>query len=287
MVGVIITYLTEGLPQEVSVEWELFSERMQKIPTMAVDPAGPFPSYVTPDDNVLTWTNFLKSYKIPTVTAVSVDDSLKSLSIPVGSILCWAIVVPVTWQIRKRKKRGKPIGLRSGLVLALIAGSLLLYPHMRLSIARPASMVSEFTDKQAVVILQSLLKNVYRAFDFREEEVVYDKLAMTVSGDLLEDIYLQNRKSFEVKRAGGAQARVKKVKILEVSVDGLADRTLAFSFKSKWTALGEVGHWGHIHTRKNQYEANITVEPVDGAWKITGLELLEEKRIDPYAKPKS
>ena len=48
--------------------------------------------------------------------------------------------------------------------------------------------------------------------------------------------------------------------------------------------MGSVGHWGHIHIRKNQYEANITVEPMDGAWKITGLELLEEKRIDPNAQ---
>jgi hypothetical protein len=45
-----------------------------------------------------------------------------------------------------------------------------------------------------------------------------------------------------------------------------------------------VGHWGHIHIRKNQYEANIIVEPVKGVWKITGLELLEEKRVDSYAQ---
>jgi hypothetical protein len=45
--------------------------------------------------------------------------------------------------------------------------------------------------------------------------------------------------------------------------------------------MGNVGHWGHIHTRQNQYEADITVEPVAGVWKITDLELLEEKRIDP------
>jgi hypothetical protein len=50
--------------------------------------------------------------------------------------------------------------------------------------------------------------------------------------------------------------------------------------------MGSVGHRGHIHIRKNQYEADIAVEPVDGAWKITSLELLEEKRIDSYAKPK-
>jgi len=48
--------------------------------------------------------------------------------------------------------------------------------------------------------------------------------------------------------------------------------------------MGSVGHWGHIHTRKNQYHAIIIVEPVDGAWKIVGLELLDEKRIDPYVQ---
>jgi hypothetical protein len=31
----------------------------------------------------------------------------------------------------------------------------------------------------------------------------------------------------------------------------------------------------------------VTLQPVHGAWRITGLELLEEKRIDPYAKPKT
>jgi hypothetical protein len=50
--------------------------------------------------------------------------------------------------------------------------------------------------------------------------------------------------------------------------------------------MGTVGHWGHIHTRKNQYEAKITVESVEGVWKLTGLELLEEKRIDPYGQIK-
>ena len=53
------------------------------------------------------------------------------------------------------------------------------------------------------------------------------------------------------------------------------------------TAFGTVGHWGHIHGRKNLYDALITLGIVDGAWKIVGLELLEEKRIDPYAKETS
>ena len=81
--------------------------------------------------------------------------------------------------------------------------------------------------------------------------------------------------------------RLKEVKILDVDVASVDDRPLGLLFHARWTAMGTVGHWGHIHMRKNQYDANITVEPVEGAWKIAGLELLEEQRIDPYAQPKT
>jgi hypothetical protein len=46
-----------------------------------------------------------------------------------------------------------------------------------------------------------------------------------------------------------------------------------------WTVSGSVGHWGHIHTRRNQYDALLTVKSVDGVWKITEMELLEEQRV--------
>jgi hypothetical protein len=172
------------------------------------------------------------------------------------------------------------------LVVVLIAGSVLLYPLLKVAVARPAAMAPKMTEKDAVVVLDSLLKNIYRSFDFREEEAVYDRLATSVSGDLLSAIYLQNRRSLVVTQAGGARARVKEVEILDVEVNHLKDRPLGLLFHAQWTAMGTVGHWGHIHMRKNQYEANITVEPVDGAWKITDLELLEEKRIDSYAQQK-
>jgi hypothetical protein len=168
-----------------------------------------------------------------------------------------------------------------------MAAGVLLYPLLKVAVAKPSVMAPKVTDKDAVTVLDSLLKNIYRSFDFREEEDVYDRLATSVSGDLLSEIYLQNRKSLVVTQAGGARARVKEVEILDVDVEHLDDRPLGLLFRATWTAMGSVGHWGHIHIRKNQYKADITVEPVDGAWKITGLELLEEKRIDSYAKPKA
>ena len=285
MVGVIITYLTDGIPQQVTNEWDLWSDHIQKVSTDAIDPAGGLPSYVTPDDNVLTWTNFLKTYVMPTVAKIEVDASLTTMKMPLASVLCLLALLPLGLQIRKRKKNVRSIGLYIGLALVLIAGSVLLYPFLKVAVAKPAVLAPQMTDDSAVTVLNSLLKNIYRSFDFREEEDVYDRLATSVSGDLLSEIYLQNRKSMVVTQAGGARARVKEVKILDVDVNNPDNSPLGLLFHAKWTAMGTVGHWGHIHMRKNQYEANITVEPVDGAWKITGLELLEEKRIDPYATP--
>ena len=284
MLGVIVTYITKGIPQEVTVDWDLFSDRIQKVPTTAVDPAGPFPSYVTPEDHVLTWTNFLKTYKIPTVVEIPVDASLTKIGLPAGSTLCLLLLIVIIWMTFKRRKQGKGIRLQIGFAVLFVAGCVLLYPFFRVPVARPAVLAPKITNDKAVALLDNLLKNVYRAFDFREENDVYDRLATSVHGDLLTDIYLQNRKSMVVTQAGGAQGKVKDIDILDVSVKHLDDRPLALVFHSKWTAMGSVGHWGHIHTRKNQYEANITVEPVAGVWKISDLELLEEKRIDPYGK---
>jgi hypothetical protein len=280
MVGVIIAFVTEGIPGEVTVDWKLFSDRIQKVPTVAEDPAGPFPSYVTPDDTLFTWTNYLKTYRMPTVTEMTVEDAYAKFDLPAGSLLCLLLLLPVGWRIRERKRKGESSGLRYGLAALLAVGAVGLFPLVKVPVTRPAALAPQVPKEEAVPILQSLLESVYRSFDFREEEAVYDRLEASVAGDLLESVYLQNRRAFEVQRAGGAKAKVKEVEILDVEVEDVKGRPLALLFPAKWTATGTVGHWGHIHTRTNRYEANITVEPVDGSWKITDLELLEEERID-------
>ena len=52
-----------------------------------------------------------------------------------------------------------------------------------------------------------------------------------------------------------------------------------FTALATWTVTGSVGHWGHIHKRSNRYQAELDIAPVDGVWKIVGLELLQEERI--------
>ena len=284
IVGVIIAYLTDGMPQQVTVDWDLFTDQIQQVPATATDPAGPLPSFVSPDDNVLTWTNFLKNYQMPTVRQVAVADTLGDVKIPLGSILFAAAILPVGWRLRTARRVGKPFVLPSVVILVLLGGALLSYPYTQVSIAKPVLMAGDLNDEQAQQLLQALLKNVYRAFDFRDESDVYDKLALSVEGDLLTDIYLQNRKSFAVRRAGGAQAKVQDVDIQHARAERQAGDTPTYAIRGQWTATGTVGHWGHVHTRKNQYDAIVTVKADQGDWKISGLELLEEQRIDPAAR---
>ena len=281
IVGVIITYLTDGIPKEVAVDWELFTDQIQQVPAIATDPAGPLPTFLTPDDNVHTWTNYLKNYQLPTVQEVSVAGSLGQLSIPVASLLCLALLVPVGWQVAKSARTGGALPWPIVAAITLLVIGISSLPYARLSIARPAAISGVLDDQQATALLEVLLRNVYRAFDFREEEDVYDKLAISVTGDLLAKVYLESRRSFAVQAAGGAQAKVKEVNIRNARAERLDESPLGYTLRGQWTAMGTVGHWGHVHTRQNLYDAIVTIQAVDGVWKITDLEVIEENRIDP------
>ncbi len=45
--GVIFVYPIDELPEEVSMKWELFNEKIPSIPAVASDEAGGLPSTVT------------------------------------------------------------------------------------------------------------------------------------------------------------------------------------------------------------------------------------------------
>jgi len=281
IVGVIITYITEGLPKEVTVDWELFTDQIQRVPATSVDPAGPLLSYVDPEDRVHKWTNFLKNYKIPTVIEISVADTVEELNVPIIFIISLLMALPLMWIIWKRKQSQQPVLIISSVLVVVIVAGIGSSPYVQVATTKPVPLLTSIKDTEAKLILESLLKNVYRAFDFREEQDVYDKLALSIDGDLLADVYLQHRKSFAVQKAGGAQAKVKGVQMLNATAEPVDGESHTFNIKSQWTAMGTVGHWGHVHTRVNQYDAIVKVKAIDKNWKIIGLELLEEKRLDP------
>jgi hypothetical protein len=156
-----------------------------------------------------------------------------------------------------------------------LAGALLV---LAISGAVTARSRAKVDDRQAAEIVSALLHNVYRAFDFREEGAIYDTLDRSVTGDLLRQTYLATRRGLELAGQGGARAKVKELEMIEVRPEPLRGDP-GFRAHCIWNVSGSVGHWGHVHQRTNRYEALVTVQPGNGAWKITGLELFQEERL--------
>ncbi len=155
------------------------------------------------------------------------------------------------------------------------AGAALL---LVLMISAPRAIGLSVSDSEAEQVVSDLLRNVYRSFDYRQEEQIYDMLEQSVAGELLTDLYLATRRSLELENQGGARAKVKEVTIIDGNYSA-ADGGAGFVSHLTWNVLGSVGHWGHIHQRMNQYEARFVIRVVDGEWRITDLELLQERRL--------
>jgi len=134
------------------------------------------------------------------------------------------------------------------------------------------------TEAEAAELAGVLVRNIYRAFDYHAEGDIYDALAHSVHGPLLADLYLKIRDGLVMQEQGGSMATVQEVHVVQAgAVRRGKDR--AFSVVLTWTVEGTVEHWGHIHTRVNQYTAEFSVQPVEAAWKITAMNVTDLRRV--------
>ena len=72
LVGVSQQFLIESLPQKIESSWPFFNQRIDRIPVIATDPAGPFLTLVDKNDPDFGWQNFLKTYIEPVIQPVEV-----------------------------------------------------------------------------------------------------------------------------------------------------------------------------------------------------------------------
>jgi hypothetical protein len=268
--GAIFVHPTTGYPEKVDLTWTLFTPRIERIPAAATDEAGPLPSFLAPDDNVLTWQNFLKNPTMPGLIEIAAPPPGLLRFVAWAGWLCAVILAVVVARGALALARGR--GSRRQ--LALVAAGLVLVTLGSFAAMQGASV----SDDHAGEIITALLRNVYHAFDYRDESAIYDMLERSVTGELLTQTYLETRRGLELASQGGARAKVKQVELLEVDSRRLSGGR-GFSARCTWNVSGSVGHWGHIHQRTNQYQAELTVLPEAGGWKITDLQLLSEERL--------
>lgn len=282
ILGVILAYATPGPPQKVTVTWELFNDNITSVPTSMIDPVSALPYDLTPEQPVLTWTNMLANYgyQLASIDAIAVDDATRQMHLPLLSLLLGLVSILYVFgriPIPGLEDRRATHRLVAGLLLLVMA--IVLWPSGRIALPNPFAAPYVLREQDARSILTGLLWNTYRAFDFRREDDVYDKLAVSVTGELITDIYLQHRKRVELADQDGARARVQDVELLNLDQLGSSADDLKLTFQCTWVVMGTVGHWGHTHWRRNQYEGQITLKPIENAWKIIALNLTDERRL--------
>lgn len=158
------------------------------------------------------------------------------------------------------------------------------------------SQVPSLNPENLPGVIETLLHNTYKAFQIREEAAAYDRMAQSLQGDFLEDIYLQQRRSLLKRDRGlGGEGRVERVVVMDVTPETASSRSLIEHVKSwggnrktsrqgviaAWRAIGEVSHWGHGHKRENAYRARLVLDRSDdNHWRIASMQFLDGHRLD-------
>lgn len=284
-VGIILTYSTKGTPDKVKMTWDMFNRSVWSVEAVCFA----FDQSLRPIFSKLErksefeWTNPGRKVNLE-VNPVEVRLQPRTIwsipSISVGGfLLCFVVSLGLFSKMPSRRKLVLVIGL-------LFIVSLFCWPLSRVTFSSPFEPVPQITDDKAEAVFKTLHKNIYRSFDYHSDSDVYDALAKSADGGFLETLYRQIHQSLKMQEQGGAVSRVSDVQWKSIDVEPVFEKKdqftkdeRSFSVKTKWTVAGTVEHWGHIHTRTNQYQAVFYLEPIDGDWKLTGMNLLDEQRL--------
>lgn len=276
-VGVIMTYKPiDDVVKTVSLQWTKFDStilrKMQSVVFSYPDTLGrfEFSRFNKEEDNIFSWQADKDDIPQPAQPVPVEQPPRESLSIPMASVGFGALAI--LFQLFSLRSVN-----RVSVTFLILA--VMMWPFLRSEIDSPFQSRKPIATAEATQVFESLHSGAYGALDFGSEQLVYDILANSVDGELLETLYLQLKESLAMKEQGGAIARVQNVAYNDgelVDSPNPPDWP-GFQIRSRWDVNGTVEHWGHIHERQNQFCAIFDVEPRDGFWKITDMKIEEQE----------
>ncbi len=273
-VGVILAYPIDAFPSTVDLTWNRFNELSYTVQMVVYSDESAERKTLSKvgGRNKYQWRS---SGRRP-ATAVAIPRvELKPRAIWSFPLLSLALAALAVYMAARKPKQRATL-----FVIVLMA--LACWPLVTWRVYSPLQAKPAIASANARQVVESLLGNAYGAFRLRDESAAYDALAQGVDGELLRSLYLQLRRGLLMQQQGGTVARVREIDTTSgepnVPSQPLGDER-GFCYRLAWTIRGDVEHWGHIHSRTNQYEAIFTVEPRSGRWQLTNLDVLEEKRI--------
>lgn len=274
-VGMILSFPTKGNFQSASLEWSFFNEVTPLLNTMTYvfdQPGERF--FFTDNERTWQWQS-PKHASGPQVSSwLSLPPVPSMPTMPLSLLFLLAAFSGGAFALKRNWKIAVPL---------LVLGGWFGWWNpvwQQMVIPHPTKEAPLPTPPEQNKIAEVLLRNIYRSFDYLQDADVYSALSRSADGDYLEKLYLQIKKGLILTEQGGAHSRVRNVHWLESEPTSHLMRAQSFSLSVKWEITGTVEHWGHIHTRRNAYRAELEVKAVDDEWKLVDLEVLDEDQVE-------
>lgn len=279
MVGLIWQFETSPRLEKIEMTWSGLDAVVSKVPvTVFYGSQAEAGIELTKETPGLSWESNGRLPEPPALAAVPAPPPARTARVP-GAALGWVLLGGGMVVVAARKRAFHRVrNVLAGLAIVGV-GAWVLWPVGNFVVAVPGARPPQVTTDEARAAVGSLVENVYRAFDQNSESAIYDVLERSVEGPLLQTLYLQTIQALTLEGQDGTRVKVNDLYVHVDSAVPLADGEAGFVAECQWTARGTVGHWGHLHQRLNRYTARVTVEDVKGAWKMTGLEVMEERRL--------
>ena len=275
ILGIILSFPVSALPQSVTVDWELFNERQQTVQATATDPAGPFLNVISRDAPKFKWSNYLLTYKDPVVTEIKIPVE-NSFPIPMLSVgLALASVVVVGLGLGRRGIRR--VGLVCIAGVGLIAGALTTTSAV-IDVRNPFDRLPDAETSSR--IFAAVLQNVNTAYLETAPERRQQELATVVSTAAMNEVTGELDRALAIRVTGGGLARVDAVENLVMEEIRSSPSGAGFEALASWTAQASAGHWGHNHKRTVSYRALVELSEEAGAWKLTGITVVDTKQLN-------
>lgn len=266
IIGLVYSVPTMQFAKEATVEWTLFTDAIQKIPAQSIDAAGPFISELTPEEPILIWTNYFKTYE-PQVIAPVAYGKERTLDVPVITILLIVLTLGATALLfRSQTISGTiRISVLGALVVAAGASTQIGW----ITVENPIASVPD--EPSATRIAGQLIENFHNALQLKIPERLNAALDTSVSAEAFEDVKQELERAVIVEMQGGGAGIVREIRDISVVNLRAASGAGGFQASVNWSVTAFGDHWGHPHQKNIRFSALMDIAPISGAWKLTGI----------------
>jgi len=197
-------------------------------------------------------------------------------------LLSFALLLVACFLWVRWRRAGRQVGhvtRPSAAYRVMFLGAFLLLPYGTLAVPNPFFAAYAPRGEGARLIMSKVLSDTYQALNIKDEEALYDALAESVTGDLIGDLYLDNRRRLTAGTRQGTEVTIRGVKVHDIGEPAeVAAAAGGYAYDCRWAVVARVQHLQHVHHRRQIYVGVLTLRAEEGRWKIAGVELLSEDR---------